>query len=112
MPSQSNRSVFRPIVFSALVLAVLLTAGCAYRDTKWTHPDIPADQWGVDAAQCKWEAREKAEQEAEDKMFAQGDDTFDEGESVDTMLITADIDKRARVLFDRCMSMLGYVSVE
>ena len=54
-------------VLTVMLAAVLLSA-CAAPETRWTHPEISADEWGVDAAQCKWDARRKAEKEFGDNI--------------------------------------------
>lgn len=98
--------------FAVAVLGLGLLSGCVTTEDKWTHPEIPADEWGVDAAQCKWEARHKAEREASDDLAYTFDETYDDSRSIDSMFAAADINKRSRTLFSRCMTSLGYVTTE
>ncbi len=108
-------SVFTHPLATALLGALLgfiLLSGCVATEEKWTHDKIPADEWSVDAAQCKWEARRKAEREAEEDMTYSSDNTFDDEQSVDSMFAAADIKKRSRVFFSRCMRSLGYIPAE
>jgi len=102
---------FTPVMIPMLFGMVLLS-GCVTTESKWTHTEIPADEWGVDGAQCKWEARRKAQREAEENRAHTADDTFDDAQSIDSLFASADITKRSRVLFSRCMQSLGYVAVE
>jgi len=96
----------------AVVVLGLMLSGCVTTESKWTHAEIPADEWSADAAQCKWDARRKAEREVEDTLAYTSDDTFDGSQNIDSMLATADINKRSRVLFSRCMRSLGYVAAD
>ena len=90
----------------------MLLTSCITTETRWIHDEIPSDEWGVDAAQCRWEARRKAEKEAEEERAYSTNDALDDEQSVDSMLASVDRDKRARELFDRCMRSLGYVPSE
>ncbi len=96
---------------SAPVLALVLLAGCSTGPKTWSHPEIPADEWSVDAAQCKHEAQRDAEEEyLRDDSF--GTDTDLTENSVAAYLDRAGIDKRAKQLFANCMRSFGYVSSE
>jgi len=112
----SQCRIFPAITFPAAVAVALLGApflsGCVTTETRWTHPEIPAEEWGVDAAQCKWEARRKAEREIGDDIQYTSDETYDDAQSIDSMFAREDMDKRARELFARCMKSLGYVPTE
>ncbi len=99
-------------IMMSMLLGIALLSGCVMPENKWTHTEIPADEWGVDGAQCKWEARRKAEREAEEHMAYTADETFDDAQGIDSLFASADITKRSRVLFSRCMLSLGYVVAE
>lgn len=96
----------------ALLMGASVLAGCMATETRWTHGEIPAEEWAVDSAQCRWEARRKAEKEAEDAMAYNSNDALDDAQSVDSLFASVDRENRARELFDRCMQSLGYVAAE
>ncbi len=103
----------QPLHYALIAIAmVALLQGCAARETRWTHPDLPSDQWSVDAAQCKWEARRKAEKEFNEDSAIIIDSTFQDEQSFDTMMAGVDVKKRSRELFTRCMRSLGYVAAK
>jgi len=91
---------------------VLVLQGCISQATQWEHPTIISEEWGVDGAQCKWEARKKAEKEYQNSATLSGQDEFDDANSVSAMLAQAGVEKRARSLFDRCMEQLGYIAAK
>lgn len=97
---------------AATMIGTILVSGCIATETRWMHEDIPSNEWGVDAAQCRWESERKAGKEAEEDMAYGADEALGDGQSVDTMFASADRDNRARELFDRCMRSLGYVPAE
>ncbi len=110
-----KRKSFASLIVSPVALALfslMMLSGCAATESKWTHDEIPAEEWSVDAAQCKWEARRKAERDAEEAIAYESGDAFDDQQSIDSMFAAAEIKKRSRVLFSRCMQSLGYVAVE
>lgn len=98
-------------ILSVLTVTGMLTA-CAGMNTKWMHHDIPPDGWRVDAAQCRYDARRKAEKENNRMSEAEVNLYGDEDEVIDTMLTRVGIKKRSRQLFDRCMEDLGYVRTD
>lgn len=98
--------------FTGLLVGAIMLSGCMATETRWTHGEIPAEEWGVDAAQCKWEARRKAEKEAEDAMAYNTNDSLDDEQSIDSLFASIDRNDRARELFDRCMQSLGYVAAD
>ena len=93
-------------------LVAALLSGCVTTETKWVHPEIPAEEWGVDAAQCKWEAKRKAEREADKNIQYTSDETYDDAQGIDSMFAREDLEKRSRDLFARCMTSLGYSATE
>jgi len=104
-------SFMRSTPLWAATFAVLLATGCMGRDANWSHPEIPAEQWSVDAAQCRYEANRQAEDEyMRDNAYANDVDLTED--SVDAYFSRSDIKKRARQLFGHCMRSLGYVSEE
>ncbi|NQV45313.1 MAG: hypothetical protein HQ501_10435 [Rhodospirillales bacterium] len=91
-----------------LFMGATLLSGCVTSETRWVHTEIPAEEWGVDAAQCKWEARRKAERDANENSQYATDEAFDDAQSIDSMFAREDLEKQSRVLFARCMKSLGY----
>lgn len=103
------RSGLGPQVF-AMIVTALVISGCSDSVSKWSHPEVPADQWSSDAAQCKYAARRDAEDEyLRDRA---GSDVNLRDDSVDAYLERSSIEKRTRKLFSFCMRSLGYQPVE
>jgi hypothetical protein len=100
---------FRPVFYIAIVLTL---AGCVSSDTKWRHNSIAPDGWSVDAAQCKWEARQTAEKQYDQDLSLTGQSGYQNAQSVDAMFARSEIDKHARTLFNDCMTSLGYVEAD
>lgn len=91
-----------PLMAGALALAI---AACSSAETRWQHPTIPSDQWSIDAAQCRHEARRAAEKEVLQGSTYGGNGDMDE---TDRAFLQADLEKRSRQLFEHCMRALGY----
>ncbi len=104
-------TIIMPCTIIAFVGTILLS-GCVTTETRWTHTEIPAEEWGVDAAQCKWEARRKAERDAKENSQYATDEVFDDAQSIDSMFAREDLEKQSRALFARCMKSLGYNAAE
>ncbi len=100
--------VFSRAVFLPLVLVVTLQ-GCVSENTQWEHPSIARADWDVDAAQCKWEAKQKADRDYRDRAALTQQRSYKNTQSIDAMFAASDINKTAITLFSRCMADLGYV---
>ena len=101
-----------PCIVMLSIFALTSLPGCATRDVKWQHETLAQEEWDADAAQCKWEARQKAEKEYQQTASQNQQDSYEDSQSVDSMLASADVNKRTRTLFNRCMKLQGYVEVE
>ncbi len=98
----------RYVMIGAILVG--LTA-CSSFNTRWEHAEIPSDEWGVDYAQCRYEARRKAEKET-DISVAEINLYGDEEDTINAMMTIANIKKRTRELFGRCMQEFGYTPVK
>ena len=96
----------------AFAVGAFAVGACAGMNTKWQHPEIPAAEWGVDGAQCRYDARRKAERDNNQISEAEMNLYGDEDGTIDTMLINAGVKKHSRALFAECMRDLGYVPIE
>lgn len=101
-------------VISILVLALGLTlgvSGCQTTSTKWEHASVPKEQWSADGAQCRYEARRKAEERlaASNSLYAS---SSSQDLTVNQMMAQEKVSDRAKDYFARCMSALGYDQVE
>lgn len=95
-----------------VAISLITLAACSGLNTRWQHTDIPAEEWRVDGAQCKYKARRKAEREYDEASMAEYN-LYDDSElTIDTMMTGANITRRARELFADCMRGLGYTPVE
>ncbi len=96
----------------AVSISIVTLAACSSLNRQWEHVDIPASEWSVDGAQCKYHARRKAEKEY-DKISIAEANLYDDSElTIDTMMTSANVTKRARELFAVCMRDLGYTPVK
>lgn len=101
---------------SSLALNLALTGaialgGCASKELRWSHPEIPPEHWSADAAQCRHDALRKAE----DEFFRDGGSSASDmsgAEDVSALMDQSAVKKRGRALFRSCMIELGYVAAE
>ncbi len=95
-----------------IALSMLAVTACSAMMTRWEHAEIPFEEWRVDGAQCKHQARRMAEREFEETAKAESN-IYDGSElTIDTMMSGSRITKRIRTLFADCMLGLGYTPVE
>ncbi|MBT4887956.1 MAG: hypothetical protein HON65_00180 [Rhodospirillales bacterium] len=106
------RSLPNVMIILATGLFLTTLSGCVSTETRWQHETLAQEEWGVDAAQCKWKARQKAEKEYQKTATQNQQDSYEDNQNVDSMFASADIGKRTNTLFNRCMEMQGYVEVQ
>jgi hypothetical protein len=90
---------------------LVVLQGCLSKNTEWRHPSIAPADWSIDAAQCKWEARQKADRDHRDRATRTQQIQYKNTRSINAMFAISDVDNAAILLFSRCMGDLGYVEV-
>ncbi len=101
-----------PIMIVATGMALMVLSGCSIKTISWRHNTIAQEEWGVDGAQCKWEAQQKAEENYFSTSTPAQQGNLEDPQGVDTMFASSSVNSRANQLYNQCMRNLGYVEAE